>query len=194
MVLYVRGKSFTTSCLRKKFLGKSNHQSPRPPSPLVLLKSQMNGLLLRLSQSPFPVSVVRYQSRITFARFARVPCGVGAHAATCGKCRVYCELQRYYFPLYNGEPSYSRTPWLDDFCLGFGDYHWYQYRYKQSSQRNGEILGKAAIIGAREMFRRGGGVGGKPFAQKNLASCSNFYERVGKKRGPHCSNIGRTDI
>ena len=40
----------------------------------------------------------------------------------------------------------------------------------------------------------GGGGGGILFAQKNLASCSNFYERVEKKREPHCNNIGRTDI
>ena len=125
-----QGKKFYHQLFGKKILAQIKSPIPPPPSPLVLLKSQMNGLLLRLSQSPFPVSVVRYQSRITFARFARVPCAVGAHAATCGKCRVYCELQRYYFPLYSGEPSYSRTPWLDDFCLGFGDYHWYQYRYK----------------------------------------------------------------
>ena len=38
------------------------------------------------------------------------------------------------------------------------------------------------------------GGGGKPFAQKNLASCSNFYERVEKKRGPYCNNMGRTGI
>ena len=30
-----------------------------------------------------------------------------------------------------------------------------------------------------------GGRGGKPIAQKNLASCANFYERVGKKLGAH---------
>ena len=127
MVLYVRGKRFTTSCLGKNSCANQITNSPPPPP---LLKSQMNGLLLRLSQSPFPVSVVRYQSRIIFARFARVPCTVGAHAATCGKCRVYCELQRCYFPLYSGEPSYNRTPWMADFCLGFGGYLWYQYGYK----------------------------------------------------------------
>ena len=38
------------------------------------------------------------------------------------------------------------------------------------------------------------GGGGKPFAQKNLAGCPNFYERVGKKGGPYYNNIGRTDI
>ena len=34
-------------------------------------------------------------------------------------------------------------------------------------------------IGVREIFCQGGG--GKPFAQKHLASCPNFYERVEKK-------------
>ena len=29
------------------------------------------------------------------------------------------------------------------------------------------------------------GGGGKPFAQKILASCPNFYETVEKKRGPY---------
>ena len=29
----------------------------------------------------------------------------------------------------------------------------------------------------------GGGGGGEPFAQKILASCPNFYEKVEKKRG-----------
>ena len=29
-----------------------------------------------------------------------------------------------------------------------------------------------------------GGGGGKPFAQKNFASCSNFYKTVEQKRGP----------
>ena len=43
------------------------------------------------------------------------------------------------------------------------------------------------------IFARGGG-GGKPFAQKNLAGCPNFYERVGKKGGPYYNNIGRTGI
>ena len=42
-------------------------------------------------------------------------------------------------------------------------------------------------------FCQGGG-GGKPFAQKNLARCPNFYERVEKKWGPYCSNIGRPGI
>ena len=42
------------------------------------------------------------------------------------------------------------------------------------------------VIGLREIFCQGGGGGGgggggKPFAQKNLASCPNFYERVEKK-------------
>ena len=46
----------------------------------------------------------------------------------------------------------------------------------------------------------GGGGGGKPIAQKNLASCPNFYERVGKKLGAHYLfiylfyNIGLTGI
>ena len=31
----------------------------------------------------------------------------------------------------------------------------------------------------------GGGGGSKPFAQKILASCPNFYETVEKKRGPY---------
>ena len=44
------------------------------------------------------------------------------------------------------------------------------------------------------------GGGGKPFAQKNLAGCPNFYERVGKKLGAHYLfiylfyNIGLTGI
>ena len=120
------GENVLPPVVWEKILAQTKSPIPLPP----LLKSQMNGLLLRLSQSPFPVSVVRYQSRIIFARFARVPCTVGAHAATCGKCRVYCELQRCYFPLYSGEPSYNRTPWMADFCLGFGGYLWYQYGYK----------------------------------------------------------------
>ena len=31
----------------------------------------------------------------------------------------------------------------------------------------------------------GGGGSGKPFAQKILESCQNFYEAVRKKRGPY---------
>ena len=46
-------------------------------------------------------------------------------------------------------------------------------------------------LGVREIFCQ---VGGKPFAQKNLASCPNFYERVGKKLGAHYNNVGRTGI
>ena len=50
----------------------------------------------------------------------------------------------------------------------------------------------------RESHRRTGiflpGGGGKPIAQKNLAGCPNFYERVGKKGGPYYNNVGRTDI
>ena len=38
------------------------------------------------------------------------------------------------------------------------------------------------------------GGGGKPFAQKNLAGCPNFYERVGKRGGSYYNNIGRTGI
>ena len=38
------------------------------------------------------------------------------------------------------------------------------------------------------------GGGGKPFAQKNLAGCPNFYERVGKRGGPYYNNVGRTGI
>ena len=42
------------------------------------------------------------------------------------------------------------------------------------------------IIGVRAIFCRGwGGGGGKPFAQKILGSCPNFYETVEKKRGPY---------
>ena len=47
-------------------------------------------------------------------------------------------------------------------------------------------------IGVREIFCQGGG--GKPFAQKILASVPNFYKRVEKKRGPYCNNIGRTGV
>ena len=36
-------------------------------------------------------------------------------------------------------------------------------------------------IGVRAIFGRGG----KPFAQKILASCPNFYKTVEKKRGPY---------
>ena len=36
--------------------------------------------------------------------------------------------------------------------------------------------------------------GGKPFAQKDLAGCPNFYERVGKRGGPYYNNVGRTGI
>ena len=52
----------------------------------------------------------------------------------------------------------------------------------------------SAPVGVREIFCQGGGGGGKPFAQKNLAGCPNFYKRVGKKGGPHYNNIGRTGI
>ena len=38
------------------------------------------------------------------------------------------------------------------------------------------------------------GGGGKPFAQKNLAGCPNFYERVGKRGGSYYNKIGRTGI
>ena len=37
-------------------------------------------------------------------------------------------------------------------------------------------------IGVRAIFCQGGG---RPFAQKILASCPNFYETVEKKRGPY---------
>ena len=40
------------------------------------------------------------------------------------------------------------------------------------------------FIGVRAIFLPGGG-GGKPFAQKILASCQNFHETVGKKQGPY---------
>ena len=39
-------------------------------------------------------------------------------------------------------------------------------------------------IGVRAIFCQGGG-GGKPFAQKTLASCPNFYKTVEQKRGPY---------
>ena len=37
-------------------------------------------------------------------------------------------------------------------------------------------------IDVRAIFCQGGG---RPFAQKILASCPNFYETVEKKRGPY---------
>ena len=44
----------------------------------------------------------------------------------------------------------------------------------------------------RNIYRRtgnflpgGGGGGGKPFAQKSLASCPNFYKTDEQKRGPY---------
>ena len=40
-------------------------------------------------------------------------------------------------------------------------------------------------IGVRAIFCQGGGGGGKPFAQKTLASCPNFYNTVEQKRGPY---------
>ena len=42
-------------------------------------------------------------------------------------------------------------------------------------------------IGVRAIFYQGGGGegGGEPFAQKILASCPNFYEKVKKKRGSY---------
>ena len=40
--------------------------------------------------------------------------------STYGKCTVYCELERCYFPLYNGEPFYSSTPWVADVREGGG--------------------------------------------------------------------------
>ena len=49
-----------------------------------------------------------------------------------------------------------------------------------------------AGIGVRAIFGQGGG---KPFAQKILARCPNFYKTVEKKRGPlWCNNLGRTGI
>ena len=38
-----------------------------------------------------------------------------------------------------------------------------------------------SIIGVRAFFAMGGG---KPFAQKNFASCPKFYKTVEQKRGP----------
>ena len=38
------------------------------------------------------------------------------------------------------------------------------------------------FIGVQAIFCQGGG---KPLAQKILASCPNFYETVEKKRGPY---------
>ena len=57
-------------------------------------------------------------------------------------------------------------------------------------------INSALKIGVREIFCQGGGGGGgsKPFAQKNLASCPNFYERVEKKLGPYATNKGRPGI
>ena len=51
-------------------------------------------------------------------------------------------------------------------------------------------------IGVREIFCQGGWGGGKPFAQKILASCPNFYETYSRKetRVIRCNNIGRTGI
>ena len=39
-------------------------------------------------------------------------------------------------------------------------------------------------IGVRAIFCRGGG-GGKPFTQKILAGCPNFYKTVEQKRSPY---------
>ena len=47
--------------------------------------------------------------------------------------------------------------------------------------KNGEA---ATFIGVRAIFCQGGG-GGKPFAQKILASCPDFYKTVEQKRGPY---------
>ena len=49
------------------------------------------------------------------------------------------------------------------------------------------------FIGVREIFCQGGG---KPFAQKILRSCPNFYETYSRKetRAIICNNIGRTGI
>ena len=43
------------------------------------------------------------------------------------------------------------------------------------------------FIGVRAIFYQGGGGGGggEAFAQKILASCPNFYEKVEKKRGSY---------
>ena len=53
-------------------------------------------------------------------------------------------------------------------------------------QKNLKIKGHNILvfmcIGVRAIFCQGGG---KPFAQKILASCPNFYETVEKKRGPY---------
>ena len=49
-------------------------------------------------------------SRIRVSRAALAPSTLTQ--STCCKSRVYCELQRCYFPLYSGEPFYSRTPRL----------------------------------------------------------------------------------
>ena len=44
-------------------------------------------------------------------------------------------------------------------------------------------LNTSTHTGVRAIFCRGGG--GKPFAQKTLASCPNFYKTVEQKRGPY---------
>ena len=53
-------------------------------------------------------------------------------------------------------------------------------------QKNLKIKGHNILvfmcIGVRAIFCQGGG---RPFAQKILASCPNFYETVEKKRGPY---------
>ena len=56
------------------------------------------------------------------------------------------------------------------------------------------------LIGFSWLLRRTGNFlqgAVKPFAQKILAICSNFYKTVKQKRGPsgiRCNNIGRTGI
>ena len=49
------------------------------------------------------------------------------------------------------------------------------------------------LPGEGEMGGWGGG-GVKPLAKKSLPNCPNFYERVEKKGGPYCNNIGRPCI
>ena len=87
--------------------------------------------------------------------------------------------------------------WRSEFFLGFLmlDFFFFQINvvyvlFYQVAWFHSCIKHMIYIIGVRAVFCQGGG---NPFAQKILASCSNFYKTVERKLGP-CNKIGRTGI